>query len=125
MLGNRVESIGSNIFEGCEELKSLTCLNPIPPHAEYFENYQYVSTKLYVPESSLDAYRGAEVWKEFFDISAVAGIGDVTADGVVETGRYDLNGMPIGDDYDGCVIIRYSDGSVLKKINRNLHHVAI
>ena len=57
-------------------LKSIHMVSKIPPTFQTthygnegsFNNYTYLNCTLYVPTGSLDAYRNASVWKNFFDI---------------------------------------------------------
>lgn len=49
---------------------------------------------------------------------AKSGISDALNDGVEETGRYNLLGVPVSKDYEGTVIVKYTDGSAIK-LNNN------
>lgn len=116
-IGSAIETMGSLVFGGCEELKSLIIHNPTPPQTEEFESYQYFGTNLYVPEEAIEAYKNASVWKEFYNIEdLLAGVDTVLEDESHETGRYDINGKLVEDNYTGITIIRYSNGSY-RKVN--------
>lgn len=70
-----VKSIGEAAFIGCTGLKSITCQATTPPTLEYFWNGVFAdvdkTTPLYVPEASIDAYKSADQWLEFKNISAM------------------------------------------------------
>lgn len=78
------------------KIKDLHVNAPVPPkqfvdfHGKTwgFTEDQYVLTTLYVPAGSLEAYKSAEVWKNFWNIKAdpSAGIEDVEADAEAEEG---------------------------------------
>jgi uncharacterized repeat protein (TIGR02543 family) len=59
---------------GCTGLTSITCLNPTPPFQESGESFKGITTAcLYVPQSSVSAYKAATGWKEFSCINAIGG----------------------------------------------------
>ena len=75
--------------------------------------------KLFVWHESLDAYKAANVWKEF-DIQDMGGIDGVEVDEATKEveGYYDLNGIRLEEPVRGQVnIVRYTDGSTKKVVN--------
>jgi hypothetical protein len=72
---NSVTSILYAAFLECKNLTSVTVQNPKPPHLEedVFRRIDY-NPCLYVPESSINAYRLADGWKEFNCIKAIASV---------------------------------------------------
>jgi TonB family protein len=67
---NSVTSIGQNAFSGCTGLTSVITLNPIPQTLGQFAVYAFAGINmanacLYVPSSSIDAYRSAIGWNAF------------------------------------------------------------
>ena len=74
-LGHSVTSIGSKAFYGCAGLTSIVNYTPTPQSIN--ENVFYSVNKstcvLYVPAQSIDAYKAADVWKEFTNIQAIPG----------------------------------------------------
>ena len=80
-----LQSIGSNsyyssssLFKGCSALKSIKVSNPIPVAlAETnFDATTYINATLKVPVGSLEAYKNADGWKNFFNIVEDANITD-------------------------------------------------
>lgn len=83
-------------------LKEVTCLATVPPEAWYaFDNVTCSSCVLYVPSASIDSYKQADQWSEFYQIK------DLTASGIEETIQspsadskrviYDLSGRRISN----------------------------
>ncbi len=63
-------------FGGCTGLKTFTCRATTPPTMGYnvFDRVELsamVSTRLYVPCASIDAYKAADLWKDFINIQAI------------------------------------------------------
>nr|MCR5534004.1 leucine-rich repeat protein [Bacteroidaceae bacterium] len=77
VLGEDVTYIGNSAFAGCKQLVSLTCKAQKVPTLGTFvfaggggtwyhnSNVPLSEATLYVPASSLEAYRNADQWKEF------------------------------------------------------------
>ena len=69
---NSVTKLGKYAFKECRGLTSITCLNSIPPGIVFdYETFLFVPACLYVPESSLTAYRAAVGWKDFECVKAI------------------------------------------------------
>ena len=72
---NSVTSIGNCAFKGCSRLTSITCEASTPPNCSY--NYNSIfnpenkSIPVYVPANSVDAYKKANVWKDFTNIQEI------------------------------------------------------
>lgn len=80
-----LQSIGGNsyyssssLFKGCNALKNIIVSNPIPVAlAETnFDATTYINATLKVPVGSLEAYKNADGWKNFFNIVEDASITD-------------------------------------------------
>lgn len=105
-------------------LKTITVKDSEPRKCPIFTEKQYMEVILYVPKGSLSAYQNADGWKNFWDIregdgSEESGIEEVRISSErQEIGRYDIQGRKVSEDYKGFVIIRYSDGSVRKILNK-------
>jgi len=65
-IGCSVTSIGNNAFR-YTPLSYITCLAETPPALNSASSYfnSYVNTTLYVPQSSIEAYRTASIWSNF------------------------------------------------------------
>lgn len=97
----------------------------IPPSFDYepnFTNENYLHWNIYVPVGTKEVYLNAPVWEKFWNIIETdfedqSGIGNVrySSDLKNELERYDINGIPVTEEYTGLVIIRYSDGSTEKR----------
>ena len=61
-----VTSIGVNAFSYCTSLKEVYCKPTTPPAGDsYMFDYNASGRKIYVPRNSVDAYKAANVWKEY------------------------------------------------------------
>jgi len=72
-----VTFIGGQAFAVCTGLASVIVKNPNPPELEdpyqsVFDRINLDSACLYVPKGSMDAYRGADGWKDFDCIKPIA-----------------------------------------------------
>lgn len=139
--GYPVTDINHHTFEGCVNLKSvkipgtvkfidhdafrksslteITCLATVPPacgNSGVFYHVNKEQCKLLVPEGSIDAYKAAEVWKEFFNIEPT-GINRVEADASA-AGWYSINGQRSSSARKGLNIMRTADGKTRKVIIR-------
>ena len=87
-----------------------------------FLTWHYENTDLRVPAESIEKYRTAPVWENFFkDRNPLTGIENIEAAEGAESevvARYDLSGRPVADDYRGMTIVRRADGSTAKEILR-------
>ena len=65
---NSVTTIGYYAFSGCKNVKQITSEAVTPPicSAGSFERVNRNECKLIVPKNSVDAYKKADGWKEFF-----------------------------------------------------------
>lgn len=113
-----LKSIGDDGFYSCEALESITCLATIPPTCGNWKVFRYLDTnkcKLIVPEGSVDAYKAADVWKDFFNIEAT-GIKQVSVNEDDAAQWYDLNGQRQAQPRKGIVIKRQANGKISKMI---------
>ena len=66
-LGSRVETIGEYAFYGCDNLAVIDCRAVLPPVCLTATCFGDISNcTLSVPEGTEEAYKTADVWKEFF-----------------------------------------------------------
>ena len=82
ILPDSVTSIGNGAFGGCSGLVKITSLAKIPPvcDSEVFDRVNKTNCELIVPIVSVTAYKQAEVWNEFSNISGFSGV-EVTVAG--------------------------------------------
>lgn len=107
---NSVISIGDMVFYDCSGLKSITTLSFTPPTlgTKNFTDEQYASIPLYVPQSSIETYKAADGWKNFYNILAVdsSGIESAEANGADQpTVIYDIQGRRLNEPQRGINII--------------------
>ena len=81
-IGNSVTSIERYAFYGCSGLEKIIVLAKNPPACggKVFDNVDKRNCELIVPQESLEAYKAADTWKDFYNI--IAGIGQVKTDDV-------------------------------------------
>ena len=92
---NSVTTIGI-AFDGCTNLRRITCQSVTPPNSTYDSFGCYDSTydiPIFVPQESLEAYRAHSGWNRFRHIVPFigAGPGDVNGDGNIAIG--DVTGL--------------------------------
>jgi hypothetical protein len=90
-----VTTIGSWAFEGCS-LTSITVLNPEPPTVDesafWWSDIEYVL----VPADAVNAYKEADVWKDFFIKGlGLSSINEVSAADNEEVVCYTLHGLRV------------------------------
>lgn len=113
-----VTSIGDGAFTNCNNLKKLVCHATTPPvFADElwgaFVGVNKDACTLYVPQESLDAYKSAAHWKDFFNIAT--GVKNATkTSSATESERYSTDGTRLASPQKGINIIRMSDGTVKK-----------
>lgn len=102
---NSLTYIGTWAFYGCFSLTSVTCWAERVPSmgSDVFYNSPIGHAVLYVPESSLIAYKNAAQWKDFDDILPIdpSDVDELKASEVKKTGTnapiYDLNGRRLNE----------------------------
>ena len=82
-----VTEIKSAVFKECTSLVKIYNYgtNPANAYSNAFDGVNKSSCTLYVPKNSINLYKNASVWKDFYSISAiedVQAIDDVEADNV-------------------------------------------
>ena len=72
-IGASVAEIGSEAFFGCSDLRKIYCNATTPPSANgSFKNTYMSQYTLYVPKSSLSAYRSKTPWKDLGEIKEIS-----------------------------------------------------
>ena len=109
-----------NDLSSLTKLQTVTLESSTPPVCPKFSNDQYLNVILYVPTGTLETYQKADGWKYFFDIRevGVSDVNEVQFGPRREIGRYDINGNRVDEDFKGITIVKFSDGSTKKYINR-------
>lgn len=120
-IGSNVSEIGDQAFGDCYALATITCRAAVPPVCanSVFDDVDKQQCKLFVPEGSIDAYKAADQWKNFFNIEEFNGIGKVWIDGAMGREYFDLGGRKALRPQRGKVAIeRRSDGKTRKVVVR-------
>lgn len=70
-LGTAVQSIGTGAFADCANVEYLASCNPVPPAcaAGVFDDFNVWKCTLHVPGGSLEAYKAADEWKNFYKVT--------------------------------------------------------
>lgn len=110
--------IGKAAFEGCRNLAHVVVNAQTPPGMERnaFDERTYERAVLTVPSDYIEAYDNNRIWRQFKNREA--GVGNISAEGVEEIARYNLDGMPVNADENGFIVIKYSDGTTALKYNK-------
>lgn len=115
-VGPNVTSIINEIFSNCYNIDEVYSLNPVPPVCEGSSVF-YSGTKekgcLHVPDGSVDAYKAAFCWKDFFNIDA-ASVAGTKKDAASVAESYTLSGQRASNTHRGLTIQRLSDGTTRK-----------
>lgn len=120
--GEHLKKVQVQNIQNCEKLDTIVCYGTEPPTLPECSNKQYMNVVVKVPQEVLEKYQQAENWKNFWNLQGFdpgqSSVDEIPVSSVekVETGRYNLNGQRVGEDYKGIVIVRYSDGSTRKLI---------
>ena len=98
-VGSNVKAIGKEAFSDCTAMTKLITTAPVPPTcgSQALDDINKWTCELFVNKESIDQYKAAEQWKEFFFISEYDGVDDVsvdTPDAVYEV--YNLQGVRVG-----------------------------
>lgn len=101
--GSSLDSIGREAFSDCTAMTRLVSRTAEPPVCgpQALDDINKWTCKLYVPDASIDAYKAADQWKEFFfittDIAHAVEDGGCSADRIL-SGRvqvFDLSGRQV------------------------------
>ena len=120
--GEHLKEVQVEDIQNCEKLDTIVCYGTEPPPLPACSNQQYMNVVVKVPQEALEKYQQADNWKNFWNLQGFdpgqSSVDEIPVSSVkkVETGRYNLNGQRVGEEYQGIVIVRYSDGSTRKLI---------
>lgn len=118
-LGESIKTVQIENFSSLEKLNTIESHALVPPVLEGVSNTQFSTVSVSVPAEALDAYKADPVWGQFWNLQS-SGVDNLKAEAntIFEIGRYDINGRSVSEDYSGLVIVRFSDGSHKKMLNR-------
>ncbi|MDE6638220.1 MAG: hypothetical protein K2K32_08315 [Muribaculaceae bacterium] len=118
-LGESIQKVQVRDIKNLEKLISIESHALLPPTLTEMSNAQYMNVNVFVPEEAFDAYKADPVWGKFWDLQSL-GVDCVKIDSKKEViGRYDINGGAVSEDYKGLVIVKFSDGTCKKMLNRH------
>ena len=122
--GSSVKTIGKEAFSDCTAMTRLISRAVTPPvcDTQALDDINKWECTLFVPDGSLASYHEANQWKEFFFM-------DVDPDGIKEikddklkkrndSSWYNLSGHKLAKPQKGINILRYSDGTSIKVLDR-------
>lgn len=113
-LGEGVETIGMNAFQKIDfTIVQSHAVNPPELGRNAFSEATYSSAALTVPKGSLDAYKGASLWKKFLDISeeGTTSVETVVGDESRLPVYYNLSGQKVTNPQSGTYIRRQGSRS--------------
>lgn len=64
-LPNTVKSIEAGAFNGCDFMKTINCYATTPPEFDFYSSFPNSLVDVYVPESSVAAYKAAKYWRNY------------------------------------------------------------
>lgn len=73
VFGEGLLSIGYNVFDTCSSLESVVIMASTPPSV-YSNSFNKTTCTIYVPDESVDAYKGASGWSSY--ASRIKGISE-------------------------------------------------
>ena len=119
-LPENVTSIGENCLKGCTSMIAVKCLAVTPPVINTSLGLN-TSVPIYVPTDAVEAYKAADIWKDY-DIRSVdnydAAIHTPTFDEFSDDVKiYDLNGLRLETKGKGLRILR-SKGKSKKVVTK-------
>ena len=106
-LGAEVTNLPKYAFYGCSSATTITSKAVVPPTcvALSLDGVDKTNCKLYVPEGALNAYKNAEIWKDFVNIeeSGLSAVETVNADDCIPE-YYNLQGVKVAAPEKGMYI---------------------
>ena len=113
-LGSRVQTIASDAFSGCNAVLRLTSRATVPPTAPSNPFTEFdTGIPVYVPCSSVDAYRNAAYWGFFTNIQCDnTGIEDIDDEGINIYSR------------DGHIVVDGAEGETVQVYDMTGHAVS-
>ena len=116
-IGSLVNNLQNSEFEGCKGLETIYSLSEIPPTcgSRVFYGVNKETCKLYVPELSIELYKGAYAWNEFFNIEDAVKNILIDDNSAIDNGTwFNINGQSLDNAKRGMNILRTEDGKAVK-----------
>ena len=118
VIGPKVTEIGEEAFSGCAALTKLVCLAENAPvcRTSALDGINKFNCTLYVPETSINYYKAAEQWKDFWYIQGYDPT-NINMNTIVPCQQfyyYDLNGSRLLRPTKGINILKYDNGKTKK-----------
>ena len=120
-IGSGIKSIGNSAFTKCPELTDFFCYAKSVPNtvSNAFKDSYIEYATLYVPASSVDAYKVAEPWKNFksivsIDDSNLSNVEVLKAERQKNTNYYGLDGKRIDSPKRSSVVIKLTGQKSVK-----------
>jgi hypothetical protein len=120
-----VQSIGDYAFYGCTALTSIMAIPNVPPTCgeECFTDVDQSKCIIWVTKGNIDTYKQADTWKDFTNIYEIGhgpsdGINSTNTNESKEVARYNAEGKLLTVPTKGLNIIKMSDGTVKKIVNK-------
>ena len=120
VIGASVERLNIKAFYDCYNLLSVTCLAPVPPLMDAWYSFydtNYATATLYVPGSSMTAYKNDQLWGMFAKIASMTTATGLTMDQSLVT----MNG---GEQVQLNAIVESADASNAVNWNSSNDNVA-
>ncbi len=115
----KVEFIYQEAFAYCDGLESIKLFSPTPP-ISYNNTFTNYNAKLSVPAESINAYKSADVWKNFQEITVLSDqemrINGIQIDDNRVASYFTLDGKQIDTPRKGVNIVRTSNGKTKKVV---------
>lgn len=112
--GSNVKTIGDEAFSDCTGLTSFSTSAAVPPTCgnQALDDINKWECVLHVPSESVDDYKAAEQWKEFFFVEPTSGIENVAVDGAEIKVTVEDGGFTFGGDAERNVEVYSIDGQL-------------
>lgn len=107
-IGKSLTNIPDYSFSGNDSIVSIVMKSEYPPiYPTIFSNYIYINTFLYVPQNSIELYKEAIPWKNFWNLTEddPTDINQITTDNDAPSTIYDLKGNKLNSPKRGINVI--------------------
>ena len=115
-LGEKITDVGNRAFFECPAITTVTSYAAVPPTAvtETFDQSIFTTATLYVYNISLDAYKEATIWKNFYSVQPLdpnSGIDKIEYDKPVTV--YTVSGIMISQNATTDYIFKLPRGTYI------------